>query len=96
MEGETRAKLNFIEQLQQFHAQQGRPFTRLPQLDKAPIDLYKLAKAVANRGGPNEVGVRFYFIYLLNSSLKKLFFLSRNFFLSLSLLYLYIHMHIGV
>ncbi|CAG8441747.1 2762_t:CDS:2 [Diversispora eburnea] len=55
MEGETRAKLNFIEQLQQFHAQQGRPFTRLPQLDKAPIDLYKLAKAVSNRGGPIEV-----------------------------------------
>ncbi|CAG8461246.1 8655_t:CDS:2 [Acaulospora morrowiae] len=55
MEGETRAKLNYIEQLQQFHAQQGRPFTRLPQLDKAPIDLHNLAKAVSDRGGPHEV-----------------------------------------
>ncbi|CAG8562025.1 1934_t:CDS:2 [Dentiscutata erythropus] len=55
MEGETRAKLNYIEQLQLFHAQQGRPFSRLPQLDKAPIDLHKLARAVADRGGPHEV-----------------------------------------
>ncbi|CAH1761773.1 3336_t:CDS:2 [Entrophospora sp. SA101] len=55
MEGETRAKLNYIEQLQLFHDQQGRPFTKLPQLDKTPIDLHKLARAVYDRGGPLEV-----------------------------------------
>ena len=66
MEGETRAKLNYIEQLQLFHDQQGRPFTKLPQLDKTPIDLHKLARAVYDRGGPLEVIMKKSLISIFN------------------------------
>ncbi|CAG8517584.1 9381_t:CDS:2 [Paraglomus occultum] len=55
MEGVTRYKLTYVDQLRQYHAQQGRPFARLPQLDRRPIDLHRLAKAVKIRSGPKEI-----------------------------------------
>ncbi|KAF9584392.1 hypothetical protein BGW38_006627 [Lunasporangiospora selenospora] len=51
MEGETRISMSYLDQLCKFHRQQGHPVNKLPQLDKRPIDLYRLMKAVAGRGG---------------------------------------------
>ncbi|KAI8583625.1 hypothetical protein K450DRAFT_222031 [Umbelopsis ramanniana AG] len=51
MEGETRANLNYLEQLYKFHRQAGHPVHKIPQLDKRPIDLFRLKKEVAQRGG---------------------------------------------
>ncbi|KAI8381320.1 PLU-1-like protein-domain-containing protein [Radiomyces spectabilis] len=55
MEGETRANVNYLEQLYKFHRLAGHPVNKIPQLDKRPIDLFKLKKEVANRGGYNSV-----------------------------------------
>ncbi|OZJ04735.1 hypothetical protein BZG36_01808 [Bifiguratus adelaidae] len=55
MEGETRANLNYLEQLYKFHKQQGHPVNKIPQLDKRPIDLFRLKKEVASRGGYQRV-----------------------------------------
>lgn len=51
MEGETRANVNYLEQLYKFHRLNGHPISKVPQLDKRPIDLFKLKKEVAQRGG---------------------------------------------
>ncbi|KAF9576363.1 hypothetical protein EC968_009337 [Mortierella alpina] len=55
MEGETRSSMNYVEQLQKFHSQQGHPVHKMPQLDKRPIDLFRLRKEVAARGGYQKV-----------------------------------------
>ncbi|KAL1924863.1 uncharacterized protein VTP21DRAFT_4517 [Calcarisporiella thermophila] len=55
MEGESRTVQNYLEQLEKFHRQQGNGFTRLPHLDRRPIDLLKLKKEVSARGGINKV-----------------------------------------
>ncbi|KAF9934979.1 hypothetical protein FBU30_009401 [Linnemannia zychae] len=55
MEGETRTNLNYLEQLYKFHSQQGQPVLKIPQLDKRPIDLFRLKKEVAARGGYQKV-----------------------------------------
>ncbi|KAJ2735345.1 hypothetical protein H4R23_002218 [Coemansia sp. Cherry 401B] len=51
LEGKTRTNLNYQDQLYKFHAQQGQPLTKVPQLDHRPIDLYGLRHEVAVRGG---------------------------------------------
>ena len=55
MEGETRTNVNYLEQLTKYHILTGRPVGKIPQLDKRPIDLYKLKNEVAIRGGVQEV-----------------------------------------
>ncbi|KAF9977974.1 hypothetical protein BGZ73_004257 [Actinomortierella ambigua] len=55
MEGETRTNLNYLEQLYKFHRQQGTPVNKIPQLDKRPIDLFRLKKEVTARGGYHKV-----------------------------------------
>ncbi|KAG1175086.1 hypothetical protein G6F70_004532 [Rhizopus microsporus] len=55
MEGETRANVNYLEQLTKYHILTGKPVAKIPQLDKRPIDLYKLKNEVAMRGGVQEV-----------------------------------------
>ncbi|KAG9070667.1 hypothetical protein KI688_008206 [Linnemannia hyalina] len=55
MEGETRTNLNYLEQLYKFHSQQGQPVLKIPQLDKRPIDLFRLKKEVTARGGYQKV-----------------------------------------
>lgn len=55
MEGETRTNLNYLDQLSKFHRQQGHPVHKIPQLDKRPIDLFRLRKEVAARGGYQKV-----------------------------------------
>lgn len=55
MEGSSRAILNYLDQLQKFHTQQGTQFTRIPMLDKKPINLFELKKEVAKRGGYHNV-----------------------------------------
>lgn len=47
----TRANLNYLDQLAKFHKQHGNSLTRFPSVDKRPLDLYKLKKAVETRGG---------------------------------------------
>lgn len=47
----TRANLNYLDQLAKFHKQHGTNLNRFPSVDKRPLDLYKLKKAVEVRGG---------------------------------------------
>ncbi|KAK7206142.1 PLU-1-like protein-domain-containing protein [Myxozyma melibiosi] len=51
MEGGTRANLNFLDQLHKFHKQRGITLTKLPSVDRRPLDLYHLKKSVDMRGG---------------------------------------------
>ncbi|KAI8055345.1 JmjC domain, hydroxylase-domain-containing protein [Syncephalis plumigaleata] len=55
MEGSTRANLNYLQQLYRFHRQLGTPVRHVPQLNKRPVDLYRLRKEVMERGGFDEV-----------------------------------------
>lgn len=47
----TRANLNYLDQLAKFHKQHGTNLNRFPSVDKRPLDLFKLKKAVEARGG---------------------------------------------
>lgn len=51
----TRANLNYLDQLSKFHKQHGTNLNRFPSVDKRPLDLYKLKKAVEIRGGFDQV-----------------------------------------
>jgi len=51
----TRANLSYLEALSKFHKQQGNNLNRLPYVDKKPLDLYRLKKAVEARGGFDRV-----------------------------------------
>lgn len=51
----TRANLNYLDQLAKFHKQHGTNLNRFPSVDKRPLDLYKLKKAVEVRGGFDKV-----------------------------------------
>lgn len=51
----TRANLNYLDQLSKFHRQHGNNLNRFPSVDKRPLDLYKLKKAVEARGGFEKV-----------------------------------------
>jgi histone demethylase JARID1 len=55
MEGETRTNVNYLEQLTKYHLQTGKSIGKIPQLDKRPIDLYKLKNEVTMRGGVQQV-----------------------------------------
>ncbi|EAW14763.1 putative PHD transcription factor (Rum1) [Aspergillus clavatus NRRL 1] len=55
VEGGTRANLNYLDQLAKFHKQHGTNLNRFPSVDKRPLDLYKLKKAVEIRGGFDQV-----------------------------------------
>lgn len=51
----TRANLTYIDALYKFHKQQGNNPSRVPYVDKKPLDLYRLKKAVEARGGFDKV-----------------------------------------
>ncbi|KAK4446615.1 Lid2 complex component lid2 [Podospora aff. communis PSN243] len=51
----TRANISYLDALGKFHKQQGTNLTRLPYVDKKPLDLYRLKKAVEARGGFDKV-----------------------------------------
>jgi histone demethylase JARID1 len=51
----TRANLTYLDQLAKFHKQHGSNLNRFPSVDKRPLDLYKLKKAVETRGGFEKV-----------------------------------------
>lgn len=51
----TRANLTYLDALAKFHKQQGTNLTRWPYVDKKPLDLYRLKKAVEARGGFDKV-----------------------------------------
>jgi histone demethylase JARID1 len=51
----TRANLSYLDALAKFHKQQGTNLTRWPYVDKKPLDLYRLKKAVEARGGFEKV-----------------------------------------
>ncbi len=52
---DTRANLSYLDALAKFHKQQGNNLNRLPYVDKKPLDLYRLKKAVEARGGFDKV-----------------------------------------
>ena len=47
--------MNYVDGLAMFHKQHGTNYSRLPSVDKRPLDLYKLKKAVEVRGGFEQV-----------------------------------------
>ena len=47
--------MNYLDQLSKFHKQHGTNLNRFPSVDKRPLDLYKLKKAVELRGGFEQV-----------------------------------------
>ncbi|KAF9478416.1 jumonji superfamily protein [Pholiota conissans] len=51
IEASSRAKLNFLEQLYQFHKQQGNPRVVVPTINHKPLDLWLLRKEVQRLGG---------------------------------------------
>ncbi|KAB5531287.1 PLU-1-like protein-domain-containing protein [Coniochaeta sp. 2T2.1] len=51
----TRANLTYLDALAKFHRQHGNNLTRWPYVDKKPLDLYRLKKAVESRGGFEKV-----------------------------------------
>lgn len=51
----TRANLTYLDGLVKYHKQQGNNLHRLPYVDKKPLDLYRLKKAVESRGGFDKV-----------------------------------------
>ena len=51
----TRANLTYLDGLAKFHKQHGNNLHRLPYVDKKPLDLYRLKKAVESRGGFDKV-----------------------------------------
>lgn len=55
VEGGNRTNLNYLDQLAKFHKQYGAHLNRFPSVDKRPLDLYKLKKAVEIRGGFEKV-----------------------------------------
>ncbi|KAF4970420.1 hypothetical protein FZEAL_10044 [Fusarium zealandicum] len=55
VEGSTRANLTYLDGLSKFHKQHGNNLHRLPYVDKKPLDLYRLKKAVESRGGFEKV-----------------------------------------
>ncbi|KAI1329845.1 PLU-1-domain-containing protein [Xylariaceae sp. FL0255] len=55
VEGSTRANLTYLDALAKFHKQQGTNLNRLPYVDKKPLDLFRLKKAVESRGGFEKV-----------------------------------------
>ncbi|KAI0135890.1 jumonji superfamily protein [Daldinia grandis] len=55
VDGRTRANLTYLDALAKYHKQQGTNLNRLPYVDKKPLDLYKLKKAVESRGGFEKV-----------------------------------------
>lgn len=55
MEGATRSNMSYLDKLAKFHRQQGTTLSRPPLLDKQPIDLYALKRAVDSRGGFKDV-----------------------------------------
>ncbi|KAL8976473.1 MAG: hypothetical protein Q9177_006850, partial [Variospora cf. flavescens] len=55
VEGGTRTNLNYLDQLHKFHKQHGMNLNRFPSVDKKPLDLYRLKKAVETRGGFEKV-----------------------------------------
>lgn len=55
VEGGTRTNNQYLDQLARFHKQHGMSLNRFPSVDKRPLDLYKLKKAVETRGGFEKV-----------------------------------------
>lgn len=55
IEASSRAKLNFLEQLYQFHSQQGNPRVVVPTINHKPLDLWLLRKEVHKLGGYDAV-----------------------------------------
>lgn len=51
----SRANLNYVDALLKFHKQHGNNLNRMPFVDKRPLDLYRLKKAVESRGGFEKV-----------------------------------------
>ena len=47
--------MTYLDQLAKFHKQHGTNLNRFPSVDKRPLDLYKLKKAVETRGGFEKV-----------------------------------------
>jgi [histone H3]-trimethyl-L-lysine4 demethylase len=54
-DGGNRTNLHYLDQLSKFHRQYGTQLNRFPSVDKRPLDLYKLKKAVEIRGGFEKV-----------------------------------------
>lgn len=55
VEGSSRANISYVDSLLKFHKQNGGHMVRMPYVDKRPLDLWRLKKAVESRGGFEKV-----------------------------------------
>ncbi|CAO1634840.1 unnamed protein product [Parajaminaea phylloscopi] len=55
LSADARATINYQEQLQKYHSQQGRARVSIPVIDRRPVDLYQLKLAVKDHGGFDSV-----------------------------------------
>ncbi|KAK7749653.1 hypothetical protein SLS53_000231 [Cytospora paraplurivora] len=56
VEGSSRANITYVDSLMKFHKQSGNHhMQRMPYVDKRPLDLWRLKKAVESRGGFDKV-----------------------------------------
>lgn len=51
----SRANITYVDALLKYHKQNGNQLNRMPYVDKRPLDLYRLKKAVESRGGFDKV-----------------------------------------
>jgi hypothetical protein len=51
----SRANISYVDSLLKFHKQNGGHMVRMPYVDKRPLDLWRLKKAVESRGGFEKV-----------------------------------------
>lgn len=51
----SRANITYVDALLKYHKQKGHHLNRMPFVDKRPLDLYRLKKAVESRGGFDKV-----------------------------------------
>ncbi|KAL7311869.1 hypothetical protein PS15m_009582 [Mucor circinelloides] len=55
IEGETRTAVNYLEQVKSYYKLRGKSTTNIPKLDQKFVNLYRLKKEVALRGGIQRV-----------------------------------------
>lgn len=55
VEGGSRVNISYLDGLFKYHKNLGNTLTRLPYVDKKPLDLYQLKRAVDSRGGFDNV-----------------------------------------
>ncbi|KAI9203893.1 uncharacterized protein BJ171DRAFT_599788 [Polychytrium aggregatum] len=54
-EGQSRSIVMYLDRLQKFHAQSGRPLSKVPTVEGRPLDFFRLQEEIRRWGGHDEV-----------------------------------------